>query len=511
MVGYGNRDYFAMDLNKKFYVTDMFYQSLTAGAWGVAERKTMMYVMQQMSVYTVFKDQLQNENGEVTSLKDVFNMLNQKDIPRCYEMYRDDFVELMQIRHDNAAREIRKMTTSLGKRGAFFPNTECPDDPKSFIYINFFESIRYNNQTGLINFKLTSDAIPYLAYLNAYTVFRYECFYKIKNKYALHFYIYIKNIKNKYKKSGQINKTFDEFKTLLGLPKSSYNRKRLLEDYVLNPIKNEINNFTDLNMNFNYIKEGKKYTRILFDYCESDHSDTDIEQPIDSPQYQIMVDQMASYGINPNQAEKLLFKFGQSMCDKACQKLKSELDKGREIKNKAGYLSKCVESAKDEFLAETIQDLETQEKQKQKQQQAQISEFWDKLEQTIENNFELFSILLERFKTGINIITENEIPFYEELQSYLQVNGILEIPARLSGLDYYDIYGERYNLTTTNLNFLLSCFEKIDYDNEIDIVKALKEKLEKLKQQHEIVESDDQKFNLEKGISTIKEMIFNRI
>ncbi len=130
----------------------------------------------------------------------------------------------------------------------------------------WFTDISYLHNNGEITLKLNVSTLEKLVAFIKYTNVSFEHITKIQNNYSIYTYLTLKILKDASKKTNIIL-TVSEFKEKLGIGKK-YSQTRDLKIRVLEVIKKEINEYTDLNLDYCLTKEGRSFTKVkfIFDY-----------------------------------------------------------------------------------------------------------------------------------------------------------------------------------------------------------------------------------------------------
>ncbi len=266
--------------------------------------------------------------------KDNFNILS-LDVKEFTELLGTDTNRYGEIR--DVVRELRKKEVII-------------DAIEGEIITGWLSSIQ--NKSGVIELEFSQKLIPYLLQLKErFTSYQLKNILYLKNKYSIRIYELLKQ----YQNMATNTRKFDliEFKNMLMLEESQYRRFYDFDRFVLRPSANEINKFTDINIDYEKITKGRKVIGIKYtaDYSKED-------------------DAYITY-LNENYNIKE-FKEKSGLCDEnfdskqiielysvACGKLENEYDtaddmfeyirlnylhmiKNKTVKNKYAYLKKAL-------------------------------------------------------------------------------------------------------------------------------------------------------------------------
>lgn len=129
----------------------------------------------------------------------------------------------------------------------------------SWIIFNWFSSIRYEGKEGMLYFKVSDDLKPYLLQLKeSFKSYDLKYIINMKSEYSIRIYELLKQ----YEKIGHRFFDIKELREVLEVPKSYLysNMKRK----VLNIALKEINQFSDIYINFEEIKPSRSVTGLKF-------------------------------------------------------------------------------------------------------------------------------------------------------------------------------------------------------------------------------------------------------
>lgn len=176
------------------------------------------------------------------------------------ELDINEFTDLLDTK-GKRYEEIRDITRDLRKKEIII-NT----DDSEYI-AGWVSSITFYKNTGKIKLRFDDDLVPYLLQLKEqFTRYQLRNVLFLKNKYSIRIYELMKQ----YQKIGKRTFELQKFKTILMIDKQ-YDRIYDLERYVLVPSVKEINKHTDINIDYEKIKTGRKVTEILFKIESKDH------------------------------------------------------------------------------------------------------------------------------------------------------------------------------------------------------------------------------------------------
>lgn len=167
-----------------------------------------------------------------------------------------DIADIMQITPQVLYRDLKKICKSIMSKVV-----EIKKPNGDWDMFNIISKAEYKNKKGLITLTINKQAEPYLLQLKElFTTFKLENALNMDGKYAIRVYQQAKS--NVYK--GEYIIKIDEFKKQLKLTQKSYKEYSNIKLKVLLPAIKEINEKTDINLDVEEIKVGRKVEALRF-------------------------------------------------------------------------------------------------------------------------------------------------------------------------------------------------------------------------------------------------------
>lgn len=152
--------------------------------------------------------------------------------------------------------ELRKATRDMIRA------IEIPESDGGISQVPIFTKIRYN-LGGTVEIKFHEDVIPLLIQAKKeYTKYYFENIQRLKSTYSIKLYELCKQYQNTKQKYREIS--IDELKFYLDIPKTKYKRYSHLKSKILLVAIPEINEKTDLLIDFEEQKKGRSVVGIRF-------------------------------------------------------------------------------------------------------------------------------------------------------------------------------------------------------------------------------------------------------
>jgi plasmid replication initiation protein len=169
------------------------------------------------------------------------------------ELDINEFAKLLDTK-GKRYEEIRNIVRELRKKEVII-NT----DDKEYIS-GWLSSITFCKNTGKIKLRFDDDLMPYLLQLKKrFTRYQLKNILYLKSKYSIRIYELLKQ----YESIGKREFELQKLKKMLFI-ENQYNRIYDLERFVLSPAKEEINKYTDILIDYEKQKQGRKVTGLIF-------------------------------------------------------------------------------------------------------------------------------------------------------------------------------------------------------------------------------------------------------
>ena len=167
-----------------------------------------------------------------------------------------DFCRICGIDYDNGKnyKNIKDAIKNLADKSIWI----TLEDGSETI-LRWIDRAWINKKSGLVKIKIDDMMKPYLLRLKARFT-QYELFYTLamRSRYSLRLYELLKSYEYQQKKTFDIN----ELKRTLST--ENYVRYPDFKRYVIDIAMKEINELTDISIEYEVIQEGKRYTKIKF-------------------------------------------------------------------------------------------------------------------------------------------------------------------------------------------------------------------------------------------------------
>lgn len=267
----------------------------------------------------------------VLALMDV----NRQD-KREYQIYVND-IETITGRKWNY-QQLREATESIGSR-MFEIET-----PQSLKQLWLFSSVEYLIGTGSFVVKINEDAMPYFFELkNNFTMLHLKSVLSCTSKYAKRLYA----IACQWRTAGSVTFDIIELKRMLGLinkkGEEQFERISDFKKFVLETAKQQINEHTDITIQYELIKRGRSYEKVRLYINKMNTSNLElplnidytksVEQNIKEAVVKTFKNSIMFYGISEYYADILSKKVSQNEFEKETQALNKKIAAEKNIED----------------------------------------------------------------------------------------------------------------------------------------------------------------------------------
>ena len=180
---------------------------------------------------------------------------------RQFEEYEIDISVLQETTKDkNFYNYIKEIALRLEDKRIVIDRLN-EDNKKYFNTIRLINKPRYTEGSKNLTVDLDRDLIPYIIDLKReFTRYQIENILRLNSSYAVRIYELLKQ----YEKIGKREIKINDLRSYLGIEKEEYTRFDNFEARVLLPAKKETNKYTDIIIDYEKIKTGRRITSILF-------------------------------------------------------------------------------------------------------------------------------------------------------------------------------------------------------------------------------------------------------
>lgn len=235
-------------------------------------------------------------------------------------------------------KQLRESTESIGSR-MFEVEWIDENKAKKLRQLWLFEYVEYTEGSASFVVKIGENAIPYFFELkNNFTSLQLKSVLNCSSKYAKRLYA----IACQWRSVGSKRFEIEELKKMLGLidkkGNEQFERISQFKEYVLDIAKKQINENTDIEIDFELKKRGRSFHWVTLHINSQKFKQMEIEfeKPIDIQKFKSKI---MAYGLNDEQAELIAIKEKEKNFDILITELNEKVrNRKLNIKNSVGYL-----------------------------------------------------------------------------------------------------------------------------------------------------------------------------
>lgn len=173
-----------------------------------------------------------------------------------YRISIREFSEMLGLQGSAKYTEIKEITKELMSK-----SIEIPLADGGWLLANWISSAKYIKGEGIIDLSFSPDLKPYMLQLkNQFTSYQLSNVLSLQSTYSIRLYELLK----KWQHLGKWENTVDELKLKFGVTEGTYKRYNHFKTRVLKRAIDEVNEKTDLHIEFEEIKRGRSVNRIKF-------------------------------------------------------------------------------------------------------------------------------------------------------------------------------------------------------------------------------------------------------
>lgn len=173
----------------------------------------------------------------------IISMINKKDVDfKPFKIPVQEFADLWEIDKNSAYKQVKAALRGLRNKEFFIEGINPETGKIRFITTSYISSATYEQGEGYATVEISALFKPYLLELkNNYTLYILKNVLKLSSVNSIRTFELLKQYENLNSRTF----TIAELKKLLGI-ENKYNNNNDFKRFVINPIKEEINDKTDI-------------------------------------------------------------------------------------------------------------------------------------------------------------------------------------------------------------------------------------------------------------------------
>ncbi|CAG7651230.1 replication initiation protein [Paenibacillus allorhizosphaerae] len=262
-----------------------------------------------------------------------------------YQFKVSDFAKLIGVKNKNIYTQIKEYTYGLMSKPFYIGEN---------LQVNWLASAEYLPNEGIIELEFSEKLKPFLLQLKEkFTAFKLKDILKLKSAYSMRIYELMKQ----YEKIGYRQFTLEKLKKTIGLDLDEYPVYYDFKKRVILTAQKEINELTDINIEFEEIRESKKVTKIKFNISSKDNPKKEAIAP---PSEESLGGRMQKFGLNEAQISEILNKYDEPYIVSNLDVVEQAVKLGK-VRNVTAY---TLSALRDDYRSLTPIELEKREEAK---------------------------------------------------------------------------------------------------------------------------------------------------
>lgn len=265
--------------------------------------------------------------------------INDEDF-KLHRLEISEFSKMVGLKHKGQYQELQSITGNLMKRVIRIYEIE----KQELIQVSWLSSARYQMKKGCVLLEFSPQLKPYLLQLKShFTKLNLSDMMQFNSVYAMRFYELLKQ----YEYIGTRKIDIKDLREYCGISEEEYKRYNDLKKAVLERAKKEINEKTDLKIDYSEIKESRKIVAIEWSISKKDVQKQRHKEKIKILQKelrssQIVIDNLMEYGFGKTIAKRMLTMHGEEIVANAIKAVNIQIEKGK-VKNPKAMIKVAIE------------------------------------------------------------------------------------------------------------------------------------------------------------------------
>jgi len=174
-----------------------------------------------------------------------------------FEMNTNYLIDYLGLKGVDAYKSLKQLTERLKEKGLTIRD-KTKDKEEHELQTNWLASAEYFKSKNCVEFEFSEKLMPYLIGLvGNFTSFQLKSLMRLKNKYAFKIYMILRRW---HPHKGEVDFSLKELKKLLMIDrKKAYKEVSNIRVKILQPVRDEINKYTDIKINVELLEKTNRY------------------------------------------------------------------------------------------------------------------------------------------------------------------------------------------------------------------------------------------------------------
>ena len=256
---------------------------------------------------------------------------------KLHKLEISEFAKMTDIVVDSRYSELRKITRRLIQRALeVYDHSSC-----TLIQFSWLSFAKYYLKKGYVELRFDPALKPYLLQLKShFTKLTLSDMMQLNSMYAIRFYELLKQ----YELIGQREISVKDFREYCGIEDHEYKKYNDFKKDVLERAKKEINEKTDLKINYTEIKESRKIVAIKWTITKKNIETEEhlkkvaiLKKELRSDK--IVIDALMEYGVSRQMAKQLIKNYSEDVVKDSIQVVNLQIERNNAKNPKALLLA----------------------------------------------------------------------------------------------------------------------------------------------------------------------------
>ena len=268
---------------------------------------------------------------------------------KAHQLNIDEFSKMVSLKTNGQYGELQKITENLMRRVLKIHEPETGD----VLQVAWLSSARYQKKKGCVLLRFDPGLKPYLLQLKGqFTKIDIIDTLKLKSIYALRVF----ELLLQYETIGKREISIEDLRSYCGIKEDEYANYFDLKRKVINRAKNEINEKTDILVDYEEIKTSRKITSLNFTIKPNPrYNQTEFEKMQEDKlktfqkEYRselALLERMMEYGLSKQSSKNLLKSYGEKRVEKSLKAIDLQVER-KHVKNPKAMLLAAIKNGFD--------------------------------------------------------------------------------------------------------------------------------------------------------------------
>ena len=265
-----------------------------------------------------------------------------------HELSIKEFAELVDVKGDHLYKVLNTITHKMMQKIITIRSLDEKENEIEFVKVALLGGVKYLKKKGIIKLSFHPYLKPYMLHVKErFTKIRLGDLIGLKSIYSIRFYELLKQ----YETIGKREIKLNDLREYCGIEEKQYERFNDFKRKVAETAKKEINNKTDLLIDYEEIKTSRKITSIQFsikpnlNYGRTEFEKAQAQKAVlitkELRSKNVIIEQLIEYGFSNQAATKILKNNQESDVSNAIKAVNIQVQRGH-VKNAKAMIATAI-------------------------------------------------------------------------------------------------------------------------------------------------------------------------